>query len=607
MVRLADVEEEARRRSDRLGANIYYGRHWNVPMPKNRAALVFNVAKSLVDHKIAIMTKQMPIPVVQPEDAGDIDAAHKMRTVLQSYWRADRMMVKSRNALRMCNTMRTVASKTYWDPDLKGGIGDVTTDIIPGYRLILDPRTDNVDRMEFIGDRAWMPRTRAMKMYPEAAEKIRDAGYPGNTVVGVSGNDSPAVSPYKPAGGVETSSAGGAIVNGRPVITAFTGRSVSAAAADDSVEIREVFYRDRSLVEREVQKVDGYGKPEKRIATNDKGAPKFKQTSDWDDILGEPAWEIETEEIFETKLVPKYPFYRKTVTLFPDNKLIDDDAFDAPHPYELLGDQLSLEGPWHKGCILETEDLQATVNISASTMLDNLRFSAFRAFKKTSSSNIQKNNLVISPGEVIDVGPTQDGLAALEFPQVSQSWFEWLNFIISLMERIIGATGVMQGESAGRVDSAQGYDMLAEIGGSRIVECTQRFEEWIGRLMSKVAWYAQRYYTEDHAVRVEDHDGNLTWERAASPELVGSFTFHVVTGSTLAWNESSKRARVIEEFQQGFRDKVSVWQNLGIEDWQIMKKRMETQNPAMNPAPPPRTRQNLGSKGGKKNATSKPH
>lgn len=607
MIRLSDVEEEPRRRNDRLGANIYYGRHWNVPMPKNRAALVINVAKSLVDHKIAIMTKQMPIPVVQPEDAGDVGAAHKMRTVLQSYWREDRMMVKSRNALRMCNTMRTVASKTYWDPDLKGGIGGITTDIIPGYRLILDPHTDNVDRMEFLGDRAWMPRTRAMKMYPHAAEKIRDAAYPGNTVVGISSNDSPAVSPYKPTGGVETASAGGAIINGKPVITAFTGRSVSAATSDNSVEIREIFYRDRSLVDKETQKLDGYGKPEKRIKTTSKGTPSFKQTKEWDAVLGEPAWELETEDIYETKKVPKYPYYRKTVVLYPDNVLIDDDAFDAPHPYELLSDQVSLEGPWDKGCITEVEDLQATVNISASTMLDNLRFSAFRAFKKTSTSNIQKNNLVISPGEIIDVGASQDGLMPLEFPQVSQSWFQWLNFIIGLMERLIGATGVMQGESTGRVDSAQGYDMLAEIGGSRIVECTQRFEEWIGRLNAKVGWYAQRFYTEEHAVRVEDYDGNLTWERAAAPELVGTFTFHVVTGSTLAWNQSSVRQRVIEEFQQGFRDKVSVWQNLGIEDWQQIKKRMETQNPAMNPAPPPRTRQNISSKGGKKNATAKPH
>ena len=595
MIRMSDIEEEARRRSDRIGSDIYYGRHWNVPMPKGRSALTINVAKSLVDHKIAIMTKQQPIPVVEAEEPGDVEAARIMRTVLQSYWRNDRMMIKARKALRLANTMRTCASKTYWDPDKKGGIGDVTTDIIPGYCMIMDRKTSDVDRMEFVGDRAWMPRTRAMKLFPQAAKIIAEASMPARDVLSASGTDSPVKSPWRKTG-VDTASAGGAIVNGKPVITAFTGRAPSAGTVDSECEIVEVYHRDRTLIEKTVQVRDSLGNVQKRIRM-DGNMPQFKQTEEWDDILGEPGWELEFEEVTETKLVPKYPYYRHTVMLFPDQKLIDDSAFDAPHPYELLTDQESLEGPDGKGCILEVEDLQAVVNISASSMLDNLRFSAFRAFKKISSSNLQRNTLVVNPGDVIDVGQSQDGLLPLEFPELSQAWFPWLNAIIGLMERLIGATGVMQGESAGRVDSAQGYDLLAEIGGSRIVECTQRFEEWIGRLMAKVGWYVQRFYTEEHACKIEDHEGQLTWERAASAQLMGTFSYRIVVGSTLAWNESSIRARVLEEFQQGLRDKISVWQKLAIEDWQTIKKRQETQPPIFNPPPPARTRQTVGKKG----------
>ena len=605
MIRQSDHEEEARRRSDRIGTNIYYGRHWNVPMPKGRSALVFNVAKTLIDHKIAIMTKQLPIPVVQADDVGDIEAGRIMRQVLQQYWRTDRMMLKSRNALLLCNVTRTVASKTYWDPDAKGGIGDITTDIIPGYRVILDPRTRNVDRMEYAGDRAWMPRDRAMKLYPHAAQEIAKAKLPSNELLGPAGGKSPIESPWKPIGGVDTGSSGGAIVNGKPVVTAFTGRAPTAGTVERSCEIVELYWRDRTLVERQVPVTDGLGNVTKRLKMDASGMPVFKQTAEWDDILDEPGYTLDYEDILEAKMVPKYPYYRRTTMLFPDNVVIDDIAWDAPLPYELLSDQPSLEGPWDKGCILETEDLQATLNISASCMLDNLRFSAFRAFKKTSNSAVQRNNLVISPGEIIDVGNSQDGLMPLEFPELSQAWFPWLNAIIGLMERTIGATGVMQGESAGRVDSAQGYDMLAEIGGSRIVECTQRFEEWIGRVMAKVGWYAQRYYTDEHAVRVEDHEGQLTWERAASAQLMGTFSYHVVTGSTLAWNESSIRARVLEEFDKGLRDKVSVWQKLSIEDWQMIKKRIEMQPPAFNPPPPQRTRQSVSSKG--KPHAPKPH
>lgn len=603
-IRRSDMEEEARRRSDRLGVNMYYGRHWNVPMPKGRAALTVNISKSLIKHKIAIMTKQMPMPVVQPEDQGDVEAARLMRTVLQNYWREDRMMVKSRLALLQCNITRTVASKTYWDPDVKGGIGGITTDIIPGYRLLLDPNTRDVNRMEFAGDRAWMPRTRAMQLYPHASKQIAKAGLPTREVL-TNGGDSPMASPWKRVG-VATSDSGGAIVNGRPVITAFTGRAPSAGTVDDGVELIEMYYRDRSTVEKEVVVRDQLGNPQKQMKMDASGVPIFEQVGEWDDILGEPGFKLVYEDVTEIKHVRKYPYYRRSTMLFPDQKIIDDAAYDAPLPYELLSDEISVEGPWDKGVIHECEDLQSVLNISLSTMLDNLRFSAFRAFKKTSQSNISKSSLVINPGDVIDVGQSQDGLMALEFPQLSEAWFAWIERVVALMERIVGATGVMQGESAGRVDSAQGYDMLAEIGGSRIVECTQRFEEWIGRINHKVGWFAQRFYTEEHAVSIEDHEGNLTWQRAAAAQLQGTFAYHIATGSTLAWNESSIRARVMEEYKEGLRDKISVWQKLNIEDWQSIKKRSSMpENQQTNPPPPPRTRQSVSTKGGRR--APKPH
>ncbi len=599
-IRLSDAEEEARRANDRLGSSIYYGRHWNVPMPRNRVALTVNVTKSLIDHKIAIMTKQRPVPVVEADDAGDVEAARIMRTVLQRYWIDDRMMIKSRDALRLCNTTRTIASKTYWDPDKRGGVGDVTTDVIPGFRMIVDPCTKDADRMEFVGDRAYLPRSRAMKLYPQSARKIADAAVPRDGPLGAGSTDSPIKGPFREQSGVDTpSGAGGAIVNGQPVITAFTGRSVGRGASQKKVEIVELYHRDRTMIEKDVPVKDSFGRVVQRIAKDEFGMPQFDQTGDWDEILEEPGFELRYEDVTRRELAPKYPFYRRTTKLMPDNIVLDDRAWDLPHPYEFLGDQPSLEGPWDKPSTTEVEDLQSSLNISLSTMLDNLRFSAFRAFKKTSTANIAKNNLVLSPGDVIDVGMSQDGLMPFDFPQLSEAWFAWINNIIQLMERIIGATGVMQGEAAGRVDSGVGYDTLAEIGGSRIVECTQRFEEWISRLMAKIGWYAQRYYTEAHAVRVEDTEGNLTWERATAKELWGAFSYRIVTGSTLAWNESSVRARVMEEFSAGLRDRISVWQKLQIEDWQAISKRILTQPPQFNPPPPTRTKQTFGAKGQK--------
>ena len=70
-VRNADQGEEARRRHDRLGAKLFYGQHWDRPMPSDRAAITANLCMAILRHKVAIMTKQDPIPVIEPDDVGD--------------------------------------------------------------------------------------------------------------------------------------------------------------------------------------------------------------------------------------------------------------------------------------------------------------------------------------------------------------------------------------------------------------------------------------------------------------------------------------------------------------------------------------------------------
>src|SRR5438477_12658338 len=89
MIRLSDKGEERRRRFDRLGAQLMYSQHWdpNIVMPESRSAGPFNMVQRLVRHKVAIMTKQRPIPVVVPTDAGDKEAARIMRLLLMRLFR----------------------------------------------------------------------------------------------------------------------------------------------------------------------------------------------------------------------------------------------------------------------------------------------------------------------------------------------------------------------------------------------------------------------------------------------------------------------------------------------------------------------------------------
>ena len=593
-ISMSDKHEESRRKTDRIGGNLRYGKHWNVQVAAQRAALTVNVASVLIDHKISIMTKQQPVPVVEATDVGDEESARLMRSCIMQWWERDGMQAKVERAVLLSNCTRSSAIKFLWDPTLYDGAGDVTGDVLPGWKLIIDPRAATGERMQFCGDRAMLPRARAMLLYPKAAKKIEVA--PSVQEQGPSANASGTGTPIRdPWQKLHFDFPTTAIVNGTPTLLSYTGNVPSVNASSDLVQIIELYIRDYTLEKVERKKKDKHGRPVQKVTTDDDGMPQFNPSGMTHHEAQDgtpfsiPNYELVMEDVFEQVWSRKYPFWRRLTLLLPDAKVIDDTAWDYPLPYSFFHDGDSLEGFWVKGSLLDLESLQGALNVSLSTMLDNLRFSAYRAYIAYQGAMLERNTMNLAPGEILRAGE-KGTVEPLPVAELSQAWMPWVNFIISLMEKLIGATGIMQGEAAGRVDSAAGYDMLAEIGGSTLVKCTQGMERSIGDGMMIVGKFMQEHYDEKHAVAVENMDGNITFERITPGSLRGSFAYKVLTGSSLAWSESAVRARVIEELNLGLRDKISAWKALHTEDWRGILAR----SPMLaQPSPPPRTRQQV--------------
>lgn len=597
-VSLSDKHEEARRKTDRIGGNLYHSKHWNVMVSDRRAAITVNVAKAILDQKISIMLKQKPRPVVESTDIGDEEGARLMRYAIMDWWDRYNMGAKLEDVETKCQATRSASLKAFWDGTLFDGAGDIGVDVVPGWRRIVDPRAKYQKEGLFSGDRAMMPRSRAMLLYPKAAKKIEEATSISDQ--GPSANASGQGTPIRDAWAkLQMDFPTTAVINGAPTLLSYTGNVPNVNASADLVQIIELYHRDFTMVKVPRKKKDKYGRVEQRPVLGPDGIPQF-------DVVGEtqhstpdgsgftiPMYELVMEDVEEEVLERLYPWWRRTTMLLPDGIIIDDTAWDYPLPYADFHDGEALEGYWVRGSLLELETLQGALNVSISTMLDNLRFSAYRAYLAYSGSMIDRNNMNISPGEILRAGE-KGTMEPLPVAELSQSWFGWVEFVIGLMEKVIGATGIMQGEAAGRVDSAAGYDMLAEIGGSRLVKCTQRMERSIEDLIEVVGNFMQKHYDERHAVRVEELEGNITYQRITPGALQGSFSYRVLTGSSLAWSESAVRARVLEEFNLHLRDIVSTWKALKIEDWPSIMARMMQMPPQMQP-PPPRTRQTIPS------------
>lgn len=604
-VRAADIGEETRRRHDRLGAKLFYGQHWDRPMPSDRAAITANIAMAIVRHKVAMMTKQDPIPVIEPDDVGDYRAAQLMAKVVRYIWMKDRMREKFRRLITLANTTRTAAIKVCWDASLKGGAGDITTDVIQGWNLILDNNVGDPKQMQYCGHRATMNRSRAMLAYPDAADKIKDlvesqslkkAG-PLQLKSG-----SPISTPWK---STYLPPPGAAIVNGKPVVTAFAGELVSVNEGSMDVDVIEIYHRDYTRIVKEMPVRDPLGKVKQEVVRDEDGMPQFEEASPELHALPDgtmvriPTFRLQMQDQTEPQFVSKYPFWRRTTIAMcgGEGVMLEDRPWDRRLPFAFYTDIEPLDGMLGRGSLLQVEHLQAVVNVGLSTVTDTLRFGALCAWLAGTSSGITSTQVIPGIGQVIPVNDVTQ-FKPVEVRPLDPQFFTLLDRATLFMERIIGATGVMQGEAPGRMDSQVGVDSLAEIGGSTVIECTQRAETTMADWAEIVGGFAQEFYDERHAIMVEDNEGNVTWERASSALLAGSLSYTVAPGSTMAWSESAKQARSFQEYQAGLNDRQGYYEDTKTPNWRQRLDRIKNAvGPvaALGPAggPPPRTRQTM--------------
>lgn len=580
-IRSADVGEDARRRSDRLGGNLTYGFHWSRPMPSDRAAITANLAFAIVRHKVAIMTKQDPLPVIEPDDVGDAYAAQLMCKVLQRLWKTTRMREKLRRLATLANATRTCAFKVSWDPVAKGGAGDIATDVIAGWNLVLDNRVGSPEMMEYCGNRATMTRSRAMLAYPDAAEQIRGLTDAQSTkkLGSLFGNGTPIATPWKQT---YLPPPGATIVNGKPVVTAFAGELTQGVDIDNLVDLIEMYHKDHTLIEKLMPVRDGHGKIKRKMVRDESGMPQFDEaepelhTMPDGSIVELPRFKLAMEDEMETQFVRKYPYWRRTTVCMSGGQgvMIEDREWDRVLPFAFYTDIEPLDGILGRGSLLQTEHLQALINVGLSTVTDTLRFGALNAWLAGSSSGLTTSQIIPGIGQVIPVNDL-NAIQPLPTKALDPQFFTLLDRTVNYMERILGATGVMQGESMGRLDSGSGYDTLAEIGGSTLTECTQRLMTTVGTWAEIAGGFAQDFYDERHAIAVEDNEGNITWERASSALLNGSFSYNIAEGSSMAWSESAKQARLLGEFQAGILDRQSYFEETHKPNWRQILTRIE--------------------------------
>lgn len=595
-----DQGEEVRRRHDRIGARLLYGQHWAKRMPNDRAAITANIGLALVLQKLALMTRQDPVPVVTPKTKGDSEAANLMRLVLIDNWQNDGMTKKLRRLIMLAVATRTAALKVGWDPVANGGHGAIYTDVVAGWNLIVDNRSGDPNLMDYCGHRIFVSRQRSMLMYPKAAEKIKAAGDTQSNYHR-QGPLPRGASVPNPWSRRSLPAPGATIVNGKPVVTSFAGEIGDDSPFAKDVEIIEVYHRDHTLVPKFVPRRDHAGRIVQEPARDELGNLQIQFATDeyipteTGEIIGLPNPYFIMQDVLEQRLVRVYPHWRRTTVLLPDRILLEDIPWDGPLPLCFYTDLEPLDGLIGRGSLLQTEQLQGLINVGMSTTTDNLRMGSLNAWFAGAASGLNENSQIIpNVGQVIPVGDVAQ-IKNVTAPGLDANFFTLMSTTQSFMERIIGTWGVMMGQQQGRTDSTGATGMLAETGGARIDMDLDNVCETLRQWAKIVSWFAQQGYDEQHSIAVEDDSGNVGFQTVAAPYLLGEFNMQVEIQSDHAWSASARQRRDLEELKEGIIDKIEYYQRQGTPNWRQMLKRMIAFGgpaAAMGPAasPPPRMR-----------------
>ena len=558
MSKLALEGENERRSSDRKGNKLAKSRFWEEGILQGRMPITANQAVAIWDRFSQSVTQGSPIPFIEPITSGDDDGALLLEGGLQTNWINTRMDELVKASMRLAGFTRPVLWYTYWDPQLRNGVGDFTTRLIPGHMSIIDNRKMFVKDMEFVGIREVATRAKLIMLFPDKAAEIEAASiYAGANSPGM--QDDPLRTHF---GGGKSDSVSRLVANDQNQFVGKTtvkiGGTKGVNPLSQEVEVEYLWIDDPTPTKKRRPKLDARGTPKYRVSRHpDTNELLYKVTGH--NVVQtpfgavyQPQIEPQMEPVFEDVIVKKYPHRRHIAWIPQDGIILWDVRWDGPLPVYTHRVNAPINEYWLEGTALRLASLAVARNILYTIIFQRLKLSLSGTWLATPQSGLKRNKLTPEDGQVF-YAKRIDDQSIRQFPvqPLDPSHFQLLTFIEEEMEALIGITPVMKGEADGRADSAETYDKLMESGGVALLDAAQFLQNTISDWATVACWYMQNYYTHEHYVMLEDADGDTSWRAASALACKGEYAIHIDTKPMMAYNESARFARAMQYYQMG--------------------------------------------------------
>lgn len=559
--RMADDGQRQRNAQDRKGAKYSRSEMWDGGVSPGKLPITSNMGLSLIERQIAQLTRNRPMPTIEAISAANDDGAALLQGACTTNWIETKMQEKVVQGQFQCTFTRPVGWYTFWNSTLRGGIGDMDTRLIPGWRLIVDDRFLHVRDMEFVGFSEPCSRAKLIQLFPDKSDEIEAAGrLAAQRSGGANANQDPLRAQLR---GSDKALDRNVVNQTKPYLgktSISTGRGLRALrdAMSEEVEPIYMWFNDPTPEEYERPKLSALGQPVYELVRHpDTGEVQFEQEG-WEPAptpfgpVLQPVLKPKRRRVMETAVRKLYPRWRHVAWIPEDDVVLWDVSWNGPAPISIQRDTVPISGFHSIGRAQRLCDLGLARNILLTIIFARLRQSMGGTWLATKRSGLKQNKLSNEPGLVYQVNAIEGEVKQFPADPIDAAYFSLLDKIEGEMAKLINLSEPQQGQAAGRADSPQTYDKLIEQGGGPTVSIGQLLEETIRDWTIISIWYAQNYYTHEHTVELESDDGQTSWRAASALAVQGEYAVRMDTGSQMAYSPSAMQAQAKEGAALGF-------------------------------------------------------
>lgn len=451
---------------------MYRGRQWDalgIRPNKNKTRAVINYIFSSIETSVPLETDgkyklqfqprelksdiNIPvtidqIPQLQEIEKHDLALAKSMDQISDYRWRAIEMDGKLPIASRIAKIYGTAFFYTFWNPALRGGVGDIDTKVVEPFHVYPDPLAKRVNECAAYVYAMVVPIDEAKRMYPKKALLLK----PTQDIPGIFDNRLEA----NPNGQDRT-------------------------ALKEAVMILEYWVRDAVTIDSE-------------------------------EIVEEaevgPDGAVVKEAVKQTIKKLKYP-HGRVITVAGDVLLDDKPSPYAEWPLDALYDY-DIGEFWGVGECENLEQPQILYNKVFSQLYDNIRIMGNPHVVADKTAGVDWANYDNRVGKIVEKEAGTE-VKMQDPPQFSPALPEFLKIVQFSMDTISGIHDITQGRQPVGVTAAQAIELLQQSAQTRIRLKIRNLLQSIKGIGKKWFCLVKQYYNEPRMIRIVGPDGHSGW------------------------------------------------------------------------------------------------